>query len=243
MKDNFSSHSSDYARYRPTFPGEIFELTAKLVPGKSRAWDCGTGNGQVAGELAEIFREVKATDISDNQLQNAVNKPNITYSVQPAEKTVFPNHHFNLITVGQAVHWFNFNSFYKEVKRCSKPGGIILILGYGLLKGNKETTRIIKTFYKEIMGPYWDPERKYLDAEYKTIPFPFTELNLPKFEQKVNWDFEHLIGYLKTWSGVNHYREKEGRDPVDLITSDLKRAFGEKGKIVFPTLIKIGRVD
>lgn len=243
MKDNFSSNSSQYAKYRPSYPKEIFQLVEGLLASKENAWDCGTGNGQVAAELAKIFREVKATDISASQLRNAVQKPNIQYTVQPAEKTNFPDDHFDLITVAQAIHWFNFNDFYKEVKRCLKQQGILLVLGYGLFRSNRETERIISHFYENIIGAYWDPERRHLDEEYKKIPFPFRELDFPDFVQEVNWEFDHLTGYLRTWSAVKHYREQEGKDPVELIEKELREAFGQEGTICFPILIRIGSVD
>src|SRR5687768_17493951 len=98
MKDNFSKQASDYAIYRPDYPNELFDFLLPLVNEKNCAWDCATGNGQVATVLADYFTTVKATDISAKQLENAVQKSNIEYSIQPAEKTNFSNQHFDLIT-------------------------------------------------------------------------------------------------------------------------------------------------
>ena len=116
------------------------------------AWDCGTGNGQVAEKIAEFFSHVEATDISKNQLQNAVKKSNITYSIQSAEKTNFENDQFDLIISAQAVHWFNFEAFYSEVKRCLKPDGLIVIMGYALFKSNLEIDAVIVDFYDHIVA-------------------------------------------------------------------------------------------
>ena len=68
MKDNFSGHSSDYARYRPAYPDALFAFIYERLACFDAAWDCGTGNGQVAGRLAERFDRVYATDLSANQL-------------------------------------------------------------------------------------------------------------------------------------------------------------------------------
>ena len=87
MKDRFSTHSKEYARYRPHFPREVFQFIQKTMGVSHRAWDCGTGNGQVARELARFFKEVYATDIRRQQLQNAIERPNIFYSCQAAEST------------------------------------------------------------------------------------------------------------------------------------------------------------
>ncbi|MBZ9730963.1 class I SAM-dependent methyltransferase [Salegentibacter sp. JZCK2] len=240
MKDNFSSQSPAYAKFRPIYPQELYDFLKGKLAETERAWDCGTGNGQVAGELAKFFEEVQATDISKQQLENAVKQPNINYSLQPAEKTNFPDNYFDLITVAQAIHWFNFKDFYKEVNRVLKPNGIIAVIGYSLFKSNPETDEVILKFHKDIIGSYWDEERRYLDEKYKTIPFPFQEVETPHFKQEFQWTFNHLVGYLKTWSAVKHYEKANNQNPVDLIENDLKAAFGSGNKVVFPVLFRLG---
>jgi len=242
MKDNFSTQSSFYAKYRPAYPKKLYEFLKKNLHKTEKAWDCGTGNGQVAVELAKFFKEVQASDISKQQLENAEKRPNINYSSQPAEKTDFPDNYFNLITVAQAIHWFNFEAFYMEAKRVLKPNGTIVIIGYSLFKSNPETDKIIKDFYENLIGPFWDEERKYLEEHYQTIPFPFSEMETPKFEQEYVWTFNQLIGYLKTWSAVKHYENAKGENPVDLIKDDLQKAFGNQNKVVFPILIRMGEI-
>ena len=242
MKDNFSSKSSSYAKYRPTYPQVLYQFLKEKLDKTEKAWDCGTGNGQVAGELANFFEEVQATDISQQQLDNAIRQPNIHYSVQTAEKTNFPDNSFDLITVAQAIHWFNCEAFYKEVARVLKPDGIIAVIGYSLFKSNPETDEVIHKFYRDIIGPFWDEERQYLDEKYKTIPFPFKELESPVFEQEYDWRFTHLIGYLKTWSAVKHYEKANGENPVDLIEDELKATFGAKNRVVFPILFRSAKL-
>lgn len=241
MKDNFSTKSADYAKFRPTYPPDLFEYLKTLLAGTQNAWDCGTGNGQVAVELAKFFGSVYASDISEQQLKNAVQKENIVYSKQSAEETDFDDNFFDLVCVSQAIHWFDFERFYSEVKRTLKPGGIIAVMGYGLFETDEETEKGILKLYHDLTGPYWDPERKYLDENYTTIPFPFNEILVPTFEQRLMWKFDQLIGYLKTWSAVKHYEEKNGENPVDLISTELKSAFGTKGKVCFPILFRAGK--
>ena len=243
MKDNFSSRSEDYSRYRPKYPEETYNFIRSKLKGFQKAWDCGTGNGQVASKIAEFFSEVNATDISTTQIKNAVKKSNIEYSVQRAEATNFENHEFDLIITAQAVHWFNFDEFYAEVKRCLKPDGIFVIMGYGLFSANPETDKIIEHFYHNIIGPYWDSERKYLEENYKTIPFPFNEIGAPELKQTYNWEIQELLGYLRTWSAVKHFEKDKQQDPVLLIEEDLKKAFGKKNNVSFPILFRMGKID
>lgn len=240
MKDYFSEKSENYAQFRPGYPAELFLFFKNSLSNRQTAWDCGTGNGQVAGELANFFRQVYATDISLSQLANAVQKPNIHYTKQAAEKTIFPDAHFDLVTVGQAAHWFNFSSFYSEVNRVLKKDGKIAIFGYGLFKSSAPTNELIDKFYNSIIGPFWDKERKYLEEEYKTIPFPFQEISTPGFYIKQRWAIERLMGYLNTWSAVKKYEREKGENPVDLIREDLYKTFGEIGEVTFPVFLRFG---
>ena len=243
MKDNFSSHSKAYAQFRPQYPKELFDHLLTLVDSKDTAWDCGTGNGQVAGVLADHFTDVYATDISEQQLNEAVQKNNIHYSVQPAEGTDFTDHQFDLITVAQAIHWFRFDAFYAEAKRTLKPDGLLAVIGYGLLQTEKSLQEIIGHFYTKIIGSYWDSERHYIDEGYQTIPFPFKEIMMPSFQMSYQWYFEQLIGYIGTWSAVKHYIQQNNADPVLLIKDSLLSAWGDQTEhsFTFPVLLRAGR--
>lgn len=244
MKDNFSGHAADYARYRPTYPQELIVHLAGMTPDHQLAWDCATGNGQVAGMLATHFAEVVGTDISENQLKNAVQLPNITYKVEQAEQSSFSDHSVDLIVVAQAIHWFDFERFYQEVKRVLKPGGLIAVIGYGLLRTHPTLDNVIRHFYSKEVGPYWDPERRYLDENYRTIPLPFEEVTVPPFSSTYTWTPDDLIGYLNTWSAVKHYEKQQGQNPVQLVEQQLRDAFeGETTTVTFDILTRVGKVS
>lgn len=245
MKDNFSSCSDQYARYRPQYPQALFDFLDTLGASHQHAWDCGTGNGQVAAALSVRFEQVFATDISENQLKNAIQKPNIAYSVQPAEHTHFPDNFFDLIVVAQAIHWFDFDAFYKEVSRTARENAHLVVTGYGLIHVSEAVDKVIGDFYTNTIGPFWDKERKYIDENYRTIPFPFEEIAAPSFSNEMEWTFEHLIGYLRTWSAVKHYEQQNGSDPVETIRPALEKAWGSDASqtITFPILLRIGKIS
>lgn len=245
MKDNFSEEADKYARYRPSYPDEFFEFLRTLVPHPENTWDCGTGNGQVAEKLAEIATHVYATDISQTQLEQAVAKSTIIYSRQPAEKTNFENDFFDLIVVAQAVHWFDFEAFYSEVKRTAKNNALLVVMGYGKLSITPELDLVLDKLYYTVLGEYWDRERKYIDENYQTIPFPFEELPAPDFQNTYTWSFKHLIGYLETWSAVKHYRRQHAKNPIDLVYQELEVAWGKAmhHEINFPLLLRIGKIE
>lgn len=240
MKDNFSHNSSNYAQFRPTYPDEVFTFLKTILTGKKRVWDCATGTGQVAEKLTALFDHIEATDLSENQLKNAVSHPKIHYSLQIAEETHFPDDYFDCVTVGQAIHWFDFEKFYAEARRVLKPDGLLIVLGYGNIRAeNKEIQKAIRKLYSETLNGYWDAERHFIDENYRTIPFPFDEIPHPEFQIRNKWNHEQLLGYLNTWSAVKHYKDKRQMNPIDLIPPELPEF--EQVEVTFPVLLRIGK--
>ena len=176
FKDLFSAHSNDYAKFRPTYPATLFDYLATLTPPSSTVWDCGTGSGQAAIELASRFQKVFATDPSEKQLTNAMLHPNIKYSVATAENSKLDSHSIDLITVAQAFHWFNHEQFFNEVRRVSKPGATLAIWSYALAMITPEIDVAVMDLYQGLLESYWEPERKLVATGYATIPVPFPEL-------------------------------------------------------------------
>ncbi len=244
MKDYFSTQSDKYAKYRPTYPADFFDYLNSIVQNKQNAWDCGTGNGQVAYELTKTFNHVFATDISQSQIDNAIKADNISYSVQQAEKTNFDNGLFDLIVVAQAIHWFDFDKFYTEVNRTTKENSLLCVVGYGKLEISQQIDNVIVDFYDNVIGNYWDKERKYIDHNYKTIPFPFNEIQTPNFVITQSWTLEHLIGYLNTWSAVKHFIKQNNFNPIEKLQKEIEQFWdiGQTKQIHFPLLLRIGRI-
>jgi ubiquinone/menaquinone biosynthesis C-methylase UbiE len=243
-KDFFSNHSKIYAAFRPVYPPELYGFIFQHVREKKAAWDCGTGNGQVAHYLARHFEKVYATDISQQQLDEAIIAPNIFYSVARAEETAFAAHQFDLITVAQALHWFDFDRFYKEVLRTGKPGSIIAVWGYSLLRVNDDVDRVVMKFYNEVVGKYWDYSRRLVETGYASVPFPFENISSPDFRIVVKWTPEQLEGYINSWSAIQNFIRVEGYNPVGDLMKTMRAHWGDREikTVSFPLFLKLGRI-
>lgn len=243
MRDLFSKQAADYAKYRPVYPKALYDCIFSHVQNFDAAWDCATGNGQAAVALSSKFQHVYATDISKNQIQHAEIRPNIIYRVCPAEKTHFQDDSFDLVTVAQALHWFDFNQFYPELKRVLKPEGLFAAWSYGLAKVSPTIDSLVDHLYNELLKAYWDSRRTLIDEEYRTIPFPLNKIKAPHLFIELEWTFEHFVLYLKTWSPVQTYIDHHGSNPVDLILSSLEKAWGEmpRRKITWPLYLLMGQ--
>ncbi len=245
FKDHFSTQATDYAKYRPNYPEALFAYLAQLVPEHKRAWDCATGNGQAALSLAIHFEEVIATDPSAKQITHATPHEKISYRVTPAEHTDLASHSVDLITVAQALHWFDFEKFYAEVRRVLKPSGVLAVWCYTLLEGEPRVDAILNEFYADIVGPYWPPERKLLENNYRDIPFPLQQIETPRFYMEKAWRLEDLLGYLGTWSAVQSFIAQHGTDPREQIRARLVEAWGTVSAlklIKWPLHLKVGKL-
>lgn len=241
-KDNFSTQSKEYSQFRPGYPDALIKFILEHTEGRHQALDCATGNGQVASVLAEHFEIVHATDISIQQLSNAIRKDNIFYAVAKAEETKFDSNQFDLLTVGQAAHWFKLTQFYDEAHRILKPGGLLALFGYRLPTMGIEIDSIINHFYENILGDYWDPERRHVDEGYQNLPFPYAKIKNAGFDMSYEWNIEQVIGFFSTWSAVQHYKKAKGVDPMHYLVEPLRERWGEevKRKITFPFFVVAG---
>jgi ubiquinone/menaquinone biosynthesis C-methylase UbiE len=245
QKDLFSGHASIYAAFRPTYPQALYDHVLKYVKGRDTAWDCATGNGQVASVLSQYFTMVEATDISQAQLEKAQQKNNIHYTIGLAEESHFADRHFDLITVAQAFHWFDQPKFFQEAKRVLKSTGVLAIWGYGLLSIDRQRDAEILHLYKNVVGPYWDSARRLVDEGYQKSSFPLTEIPSPPFFIRVSWTLNHLAGYLESWSATQQYIQANGTNPVTPLINKFKSDWhGDEEKLIsFPIFLRMGRFE
>ncbi len=226
FKDHFSGHSAAYRQARPTYPAELFAWLATQAPDRALVWDCGCGNGQASQALAEYFDQVVATDPSANQIAQAEARDNIEYRIEPSEQSSLADASASLVTVAQALHWFDHEAFYSEVDRVLKPGGVFAAWAYaGCSTGDPHIDRLIDYLYEELTGPHWPPERAYVDAGYRTLSFPFDEIAPPAFTMRQAWNLDQLLAYLRSWSATQRYIKANGDDPVRLVESRLRAAW------------------
>ena len=243
-KDLFSEQSKAYAAFRPTYPPELYECIFTHLNGTSAAWDCATGNGQVARYLANHFDSVVATDISAKQIAHAFQAQNIFYSVEPAEKSAFDDKQFDLIAVAQALHWFDVSRFYEEVNRTGKRGALLAVWGYALPSFGPVINELLVDFYENKVGPYWDQARKLVENHYEDIPFPFDTVDCPKFKIMVSWTAEEFLGYLSSWSATQNYIRSCGVDPLEEVRNALHSIWkpGDRKPGRFPVFMKLGKI-
>lgn len=245
FQDHFSEHAASYARARPRYPAALFDFLAGCCARRERAWDCGAGSGQASVGLAGVFTRVLAGDASLAQLARLERDPRILPFVTTAERAPLRAASLDLVAVAQALHWFDLERFYAEVRRVLRPAGVLAAWCYGLVEPEGELGPAFHRFHDEVRS-FWPPERVHVESGYATLPFPFAPVPAPpRLEMDATWDLERFLGYLDTWSCVARYRRARGTDPVRAHAPELARAWGDPRharRLRWPLRLLVGRL-
>jgi SAM-dependent methyltransferase len=243
----FSTIAREYANFRPGYPADLFAWLAGSAPARDAVWDCGCGSGQASIALAGHFSQVHATDVSPEQIGAAKRHPRVTYRVAPAEQSGLDAKSVDLVTVAQALHWFDVQAFYAEAKRVARPGALLAVWTYPRPQfAEPELDRALFDFYRNEVGPYWPPERSHVDAHYATLPFPFDKIPHPDFALSLHWNLAQVLGYVSSWSATARYRQARGTDPLPRLAASLAPLWPDEGGtalILMPIVLLAGRLS
>lgn len=243
--DHFATQAASYAAHRPTYPRALFDAIARLAPNARRVWDCATGSGQAAVGLAAHFPHVIATDSSCAQIAYAARHARITYHVARAEASGIADRAVGVVTVAQALHWFDVDAFYGEVQRVVAPGGVIVVWSYGdAVIDDPAAHEVFRRFEREVVGPYWPAERELVREAYADIPFPFRALPMPPVTLEREWTMEELMGYVRTWSATARFVAARGHDPLPALAAPLSATWAPAARrtVRWPVMVRAGAV-
>lgn len=225
IEDSFNRVASGYAAFRPHYPAALFDLVAGHCTNRGLAWEVGCGSGQATVELASRFERVEATDPAPSAIEKAPEIPGVRFSVGRAESCMLPDGAADLIASAQAAHWFDMSAFSKEARRVGSPTAIVALWTYDRPRIDAALDSVIDRLYFEVLKGCWDPRRAHVDAGYSTLDFHFPEIDVTPPIISMNWTRDHLLGYLRTWSAVQAFAEREGGDAVSIIEPALCQAW------------------
>lgn len=141
IQRNFGAAAEDYARHRPGFPARLVELLEEqyaLPHAPADALDLGTGTGTLARWWARQGYRVTGLDPDVRMLEAAAMQGekggfSMTWVRGTAEALPFPDQSFDLISAGQCWHWFEAPQACAEIRRCLRPGGMVVVAHYDWL--------------------------------------------------------------------------------------------------------------
>lgn len=183
-----------------------------------------------------------ATDPSVLQLRHARSASHVLYAAAQAEACPVANTRVDLLTVAQALHWFDLVRFYAEVRPVLSPDGVIAAWCYGEVSVDPVVDTIVHHFYNDIVGPYWPPQRRHVERGYRDLPFPFVETMPPAFEMAQQWTADDLVAYIGTWSATQRYVTATGTDPLPALRQTLAAAWPDAAvqRVTWPLHLRVG---
>jgi SAM-dependent methyltransferase len=245
FKDHFSVAADGYAAYRPSYPAALADFLARAAPRRTLAWDCGCGSGQLSVLLADRFDRVVATDASAEQLARAAPHPRIEYRQATEGSSGLPDRCVDLAVAAQAAHWFDLAVYYAEVRRVARPGALVAQTVYNLVEVDEAVDVAVRRFYADVLGRYWPPERRHVEVDYASLPFPFEPVSAPRLEMRATYTLAHFIEYMRTWSATIALEQAEGAGPLEALRRHLEPLWGAAGatrEVRWPLTVRAGRV-
>lgn len=246
FKDHFSGHAADYASARPRYPDALFDWLASQCARRTLVWDAGCGNGQASIALAGSFESVYATDPSAEQIAAAQPHPRIRYAVEPAERCSLSDGCADLVTVAQAMHWFDVPRFQAEARRVLTPDGMFAAWTYAQSRVTPAVDAVFDRFHDELLEDYWPAGREHVIDGYRNLPFAFARSanDVPAFEMRCDWTLPQYFAYLRSWSASQRYLRETGNDAIALIAPDMTFAWGDSSLrrvVIWPLTLHVGR--
>lgn len=170
----------------------------------------------------------------------------MSYVAATAERSALARASVQIVTVAQALHWFDVPAFHAEARRVLVPGGVVAAWSYGdATLGDPALDAVLRDLAHGTLAAYWPPERRLVDEGYRTIPFPHREVEAPAFALAHRWTRAQLAGYLRSWSAVARWRAAHGgADPVRDVEPALAAGWGARAArtVRWPLALRVGYV-
>lgn len=244
--NDFASEGASYAVGRPIYPDSLYSWIADQSGQRKLVWDCGAGSGQASHGLARHFDRVIATDSSLEQLNHAQSHPRISFLHCSAEMPDDAVRGFNAVCGACAVHWFDLEAFYKNVRRLASRNAVIAVWTYEWPWTDSSEVNEELAFIKDkMLDDYWPVQSSLYLNHYKDLTFPFQQITPPTFHCSVGSSLDDLCRFIFTWSPIKRYIAANGFASLDRIRSRLETAWlahPPDGQLTLPLYMKVGRI-
>jgi ubiquinone/menaquinone biosynthesis C-methylase UbiE len=244
--DKFTRKAEVYSKYRPSYPTRIIEILGTEIGFTKEKVVADVGSG--TGILSKIFLDNGnfVYGIEPNSGMRTFAEKNLSsyrkfVSLNRlAESTGLPDNCVDLVSAGQALHWFDRDLARYEFSRIlKKKTGYVMII-YNERKKKDATMDDYDNLVERHASKSETPD---IDAEYLTKFFAskgYKEFTVPN-EQVL--DYDGLIGRATSAS----YLPSKGESGFDSLEKDAKELFNryqQNGKISlrYETIIFLGQI-
>jgi ubiquinone/menaquinone biosynthesis C-methylase UbiE len=235
--ERFSSRVENYIKYRPGYPLEVLHfLEAQCgITKQSIIADLGSGTGK----LAELFLDqgYSTIGVEPNAGMRAAaeklfrDRPNFTSVNGTAENTTLPDSSVDLITAGQAFHWFDPQLARLEAARIVKPNGWVALVWNDRKLASTPFLHDYEALLLEYGTDYQDVRHDRAERRIAEFFAP-AEVKLEIFPSTQVFDFDGFRGRALSSS----YTPEPDHPNFEPMLLDLKAVFDkyqQNGQVIF----------
>ena len=245
----FSDRVEDYVRYRPRYPSAVIELlqsTCDLTLDTVAA-DVGSGTGIVSEMLLGLGCRVYGVE-PNREMREAgerllAHDPGFVSVDGRAEATTLPESSVDLVTAGQAFHWFDRPRARIEFVRILRPGGWVALMWNKRRKTGTPLAEAYEGLLLDYAVDYRSVDHDNVTDEIIAEFFHPAEMRVRSFENHRTLDYRTLEGYLHSAS----YVPSPGHPAHRPMLATLRTIFdglsvGGTVLLEYDTLVYIGRL-
>ncbi len=223
----FADRVADYIRYRPSYPSEILDFL-ETECGLTPEWivaDIGSGTGILSRLFLDHGNQVFAVEPNQEMREAAeqsfADNPRFTSVAETAEATSLPDGSVQLITAGQAFHWFDREPTRAEFARILGPGGWVVIVW----NTRRRASTPFLTAYEKLLltwaSDYRDVDFTRIGRDEYAAFFSPGAMRTATFPNQQIFDYDGLQGRLLSSS----YTPVPGHPDHDPMLADLRTVF------------------
>lgn len=228
-KKRFGTQVEAYDKYRSEYPKEIYNLLYSLAKTDEimDILDIGCGTGKSTEPLIRPGMRVVGCDHDSRMLKQAKKNArshnlHIIYKKCEAENLPFKNNSFDVVTIGNAFHWFANKKVIKNIKRILKPNGLLFIYWKQV---NSEDVRLRRKIFRQFNPKYKGSSILITPKECVAVLCKYGFQRVRHLSKKYNFYYtiESAVGRLKTigiYFNLNNERKKRFNDVATRVFKD-----------------------
>ncbi len=221
-----STAAARYAKSRINFHPYVIEAIGQLLALKTPlpwALDVGCGTGHSTVALRALATNVLGIDPSAAMLTEAMSETQVVYAKSSAERMNVQDSSVPLMTVSQALHWFNSRAFYLESSRVLEAGGNLFIYGHRL------DHPCLEFFDEQFPSPHKAFQLNPLELSLFNLSF----VKAHNYQRPVVLNLEQTVGYLMTMSAVEVAMQSASSEVIETnLAATLSPSF-QQGPLTF----------
>ncbi len=249
----FDKRAEQYSKYRPGYPKKILEILRSEISFNRDAAvaDIGSGTGLLSRLFLQNGNTVYGVEPNDEMRSYAEQSlsmlPGFVSIGGRAESSGLKDSSVDLVTVGQALHWFDRDPTIREFARILRERGHLCVI-----YNDRNNTDPFMKRYEDVVQKHARDRAEVLDVCRSE---PWKEDNLSTFFQERKYkkfnlpneqflDLEGLLGRMTSVSYMPNIDETERFKALNLDVTRLFKDWEKTGtvKLLYETIMVMGRI-